>query len=47
VKAASGFFSRLQLEQEAEVIQVGVGAIRSWLAEAIKHETDALVGFCY
>jgi hypothetical protein len=42
-----GALTRLQVEEEAEVIQVGVEAVRRWLAEAIKHGTDALVGFYY
>ena len=47
VIAASEFFGGLQLEHEAELIQVGVREIRGWLAVAIEHDTDALVGFYY
>jgi hypothetical protein len=46
VIAAWDFFSSLRMEQE-DLIQVGIEEIRLWLAEAIKHETDALVGYYY
>jgi hypothetical protein len=41
------FFGGLSVEREAEEIQVGVREILRWLAEAVKHETDALIGFYY
>jgi hypothetical protein len=47
VIAASRFFDDLSVEHETREIQVGVDTIRSWLVEAIKHETDTLVGFYY
>jgi hypothetical protein len=47
VIVASEFFRGLPVAQEAELIQVGVQEIRRWLAEAMKHEADALVGFYY
>lgn len=47
VITAAEFFTRLQMKRENKVIQVGVEHILLWLEEAIKHETDALVGFYY
>jgi hypothetical protein len=47
VIAASEFFSSLRVEKEDQTIQVGVAEIQEWLEEAINHETDAVVGFCY
>jgi hypothetical protein len=47
VIAAFQFFDDLAIEHEPREIQVGVDEIRRWLAEAIKHETDTLIGFYY
>jgi hypothetical protein len=47
VLIASEFFGRLRVGQEPELIHVGAREVRRWLAEAVKHETDALVGFYY
>jgi hypothetical protein len=46
VITASEFFGSLSVEED-QLIQVGVEEIRRWLEEAVKHETDALVGFYY
>lgn len=46
VIVASEFFRGLRAEED-ELLRVGVEQVRRWLAEAIKHETDALVGFYY
>lgn len=47
VIAASEFFDRLRVDRETPTLQLGVETVRRWLAEAMKHETDALVGFYY
>lgn len=47
VSAAAAFFAGLQTEHEDQYIRTGVETVRKWLDEALKHETDALVGFYY
>lgn len=45
VIAASEFLATLT-DPPGE-LGVGIAEVRRWVAEAIKHETDALVGFWY
>jgi hypothetical protein len=45
VLAMSEFLAKLKTPRGK--LKVGLEAIRDWVAEAVKHETDGLVGFWY
>jgi len=47
VITAAAFFDGVSTDGEDRYIQAGARESRRWLAEAMKHETDALVGFYY